>query len=510
MSKRTVATRSNASIRRLEGEAPAEPRRSIVERRLGGSLALQSALLLASIAVGCAEQAPPRKERPSVAPTSQPTATLQLNGATIRPMYQEMLAIDLPTVSRVAKAQSLDIQQAQARVQANRGRYEASVEALLPVIAPALTYQHFEGANQNANGTLVSTNFNNLLPAITLQWIVNPGRAYYDIVASKRRLEASNQEADATELDTLRKASVQYYDLVLAQARVAVAQKSAAEAEESLRLTTARTQAGTGLPADELRAKASLAARRQDLLLAVNDFYQASLALTVTLHLDPIVTLVPSPTQIDQQTLVREDLPIQELLAMAVNNRPDLEAARSLLAAAKADEKGVLWGALGPQLQAAYSYGGIKTDGTNQNTALHEQQKGSASAGFNLGASTFGNVKSAGATLRTTALEVERQLDQIRAQVVSAQQTSQTNAALIPIAHEQVTAAEEALRLAQANLRQGTLLLVDVLQAEDSLDSARLRYADAVLHYNQSQVNLLAALGLLHEQSLATASSAAP
>ncbi|MDB5297726.1 MAG: TolC family protein [Phycisphaerales bacterium] len=417
-------------------------------------------------------------------------------------MYREMLAVDLGTVARVATARSIDIRQARERVEAARGRYESSVEAVLPVIAPALTYQHLEGANQNANGSLAFTNFNNLLPAITLQWIVNPGRIYYDIVASKRRLEASGQQEQAAELDAVRAAAVQYYDLMLAQARVAVARRAAAEAEEALRLTNLRAKAGAGLPADEMRARAFLAGRRQDLLLAVNAFYQASVALTVTLHLDPVVTLVPSPTQLAQVTLVREDLDIDHLLGMAVQYRPDLKAARILLAAAEADKGAVVWGALGPQLQAAYTYGGLGTRGRFQTAGIHEQQRASPSAGFALGLSTFGNVKTAGATLRSAALDAERQLEEVRAGVVAAQQASLTNAALVPFATEQVQSAEEALRLAQANLKEGTLLLLDVLQAEDQLDAARLRYADAVAHYNQSQVNLMAALGLLEAQRL--------
>lgn len=470
---------------------------------------VQTIGLLAVAAAGCAEQPKPRTAAPNVAPTSQPTAKLQLGGAEIRPMYRELLAIDLPTVTHVALSGSLDIKQARERVEGSRGRYEASVQALLPVISPNIGFTHLEGANQNANGSLVFTNFNSILPAITLQWIVNPGQAYYDIVASKRRFEASEQQAEATQVETLRVAAVQYYDLMLTQARVAVAQKSAAEAEESLRLTGIRVHAGNGLPADELRARASLAARRQDLLLAVNQFYQASLALTLTLHLDPVVTLVPSPSETGQATLVRDDLQIEEMLAIALEHRPDLEAARTLLAAVKAEKSGVAWGALGPQLQAAYTYGGIGTNGNFADTGIHEQQRGSASAGFTLGASTFGNIKTADSTFRSAALEMERRMDEVRTQVVSAQQSSITHAAIVPIAREQVDSAEEALRLAQANLRQGTLLLVDVLGAEDLLNSARLRYADAVLRYNQSQVNLLAALGLLKDRTFATLSEPA-
>jgi outer membrane protein TolC len=91
---------------------------------------------------------------------------------------------------------------------------------------------------------------------------------------------------------------------------------------------------------------------------------------------------------------------------------------------------------------------------------------------------------------------------QIRAAVVSAHQASITAAKLIPIAVQQVNFAEEALRLTQENLKSDTGLSVHVLQAEAAADQARYRYATAIVRYNQSEVNLLAALGLIDRTSL--------
>jgi outer membrane protein TolC len=99
-------------------------------------------------------------------------------------------------------------------------------------------------------------------------------------------------------------------------------------------------------------------------------------------------------------------------------------------------------------------------------------------------------------------LNVESQIDQVRAEVVSAHQASITAAKLIPIGDQQVNFAEEALRLTQENLKSGTGLTVDVLQAQATADQARYRYATAVVRYNQSEVNLLAALGLIEPSSL--------
>jgi len=89
------------------------------------------------------------------------------------------------------------------------------------------------------------------------------GQVAYDLVASKRRLEASAQHAQAVEQETTRLAAVQYYDLVLTQAQIAVTQQAMEEAEELLRIERLRSKSGTGLPADELRAQAAVAAVQQ-------------------------------------------------------------------------------------------------------------------------------------------------------------------------------------------------------------------------------------------------------
>ena len=464
----------------------------------------ESCLIAALVLVGgCAAPAENPASLPRLEPATQLAVSLDLNPSQIRPMYQELLAIDLPTVERVAAAGNLDIRRARQRVEANRGRYESNVEAIFPIIAPSIAYSHFQGVGQNANGTLTPPiHFDNLLPALSIQWILNPGTVVYDIIASKRRLEASDRQEQSVALETVRTAAVQYYELVLARVRLAVAQEAVNEARELLRLTQIRVTAGTGLPADELRAQASLAAFEQDVVLALNNFYQASVDLTLTLHLNPAVTLVPGPRQVRQVTLVSEELSVGELLAAASKYRPDLQAVRSLLLASQADTGATVWGGIGPQLQAAYTVGGLKTYWPGGNYDWKEQQKAGVGAGLALGPATFGNLKTAQANEQVAGIDVQRQTDLVRAAVVVAQQASAANAKLIPVAREQLDSAQEALRLTQANLKAGTALLVDVLQAQNAVEDGRLRYITAVVRYNQSQVNLLAAVGLLDVASL--------
>jgi outer membrane protein TolC len=459
---------------------------------------------------GCADLQSLHLSHPSVVPATQPTASLGVDASQITPMYHRLLAIDLPTVARVAVSQNLDIRQARQRVEMSRGRYESSVAAIFPVVAPSVTGLHVQGANQNANGTLAFANFTDFIPGISVDWILNPGQVAYDIIAAKRRLEAADQLEQAVVQETMRAAAVQYYDLVLAQAQVSVTRQAMEEAGELLRIERLRLHAGTGIPADELRAEAALANAQQDLVTALNDFYVASINLAVTLHLDAATMLVPESGAMQQTALVRDDLSIVDMVATATRYRPDLEAVRKLLAASQADKSATIWGELGPQFQASYSFSGLAAHATGQGDGLNAQQKAAGTAGFALGASTYGQFDTATANRNLASLTVTSKLDQISAMLVSAHQASITAAKLVPIAAQQVSSAEEALRLTQQNLKAGTGLTVDVLQAEDAADKARYRYATAIVRYNQSEVDLLDALGLIDQTSLLSPTAARP
>src|SRR5207248_1771835 len=142
-----------------------------------------------------------------------------------------------------------------------------------------------------------------------------------------------------------------YSNLALAQTRIAASDRSVAEAQEFLRNTLSRVRAGQALGADEARARADLASRQHDLIIALKSFYDASVDLSLTLRLEPTITLVPAANQLEQTLLVRPDLPIEDLLAIALEHRDDLASVRTLIAAAAADRKSSGWSDLGPQFQ---------------------------------------------------------------------------------------------------------------------------------------------------------------
>jgi len=519
--------------------------------KLKGSFVRRIGLLFGVLLGGCASPAGPRPvvERPDVSPRGggASTTTIPLDSSQITPMFTELLPIDLPTVVRVAMAQNTDIMQARLNVIAVEGGYESAVGAAFPAIVPTALFDHVEGSVRATEGNIVGVGFNTFQPAVAIQWVVNPGRVIYDIVAAKKRLSAAEHLEQSVTRATLRDASVQFYALAFGQTRISAANQGVQEATELLRVSRLKLNTGTGVQADVLRAEARLAERQQDLVIALKDFYDASVLLAVTLHLDSSVTLVPAVTNLEKTQLVREDLSIDETLGIAVAFRPELEGFRNLIDAAIAEQKKTWWTGFGPTLSLAYQYGGItghannvvpaeaipgnlivnpasangsfnsnpfanglikegivrgskRLDGRDDQTySFSDQQRATAAASWRLSLSTLGDLKTAKANERQALLRFERVRDEVRAEAVAATQAARTYDQLIEFARQQVTSAEEALRLSQANHQAGTMTTLDVLQAQDAATQARLRFAEAVVRFNQAQVRLLAALGLIGE-----------
>ncbi|MGC9259119.1 MAG: TolC family protein [Phycisphaerae bacterium] len=439
------------------------------------------------------------------------SSTFHLDRAHVPAMYHELMSINLAAVVKVAQADNLDIQVARQQVEESRGRLASSVGAAFPVLAPTAIFNYNNGVARSTAGNIVTADFSSLTPAAAIQWVVNPGRVIYNIVAAKKRLNASRAQQASVIQQTMEKGAIEYYQLVQAQADVVAARDAEADAEELLRFAKLRLKAGTAIPADVASAEAEVASRRQGVLLALNRFYHDSTDLATTLNLDPTVTLVPSVNSLKANRLVRTNISIGQLLKLAVAYRPDLQRVRELVRAAQAEGGAVAWGDLGPTLTTGYTAGGIdgryynvtgKGPPVSENYSTHGFQNFQAGGGWQLGLSTFGDIQTAKARERIAAIRSNQQLALVEATVVKALQDSRTNAELIPIAADQVRSAQYALNIIKVNYQAGTVTSLEVLVAESQLAQAQRDYAAAIAHFNQSQIAIVGAVGLVSDKSI--------
>src|SRR5262249_39142758 len=354
---------------------------------------------------------------------SQPVASVKTDTAHIRPMYdRRMFAVDLATTVRVAMARNIDIQAAQEHVAASHGEYEASIGMIFPSIQPNITARGLKGAVATPAGLAVLS-FNHIFPTVLLQWIINPGQVAYDIIASKRRLEASDQRDRAVVQETMRAAAVQYLRCCLDAGSGCrrpslsgrgggIAPHRASPIEDRHRPARRRTACPSCAGCQTAESVDSL----ECLLRCIGGADGNA----------PLGSDGDARTEgrgiIMGTTLVREDLSIDDMLVTAARYRPDLEAIRTLVAAAEADVRATVWGGLGPQITATRTFTKRPPAKTLADTEYREQTY-VATGGFDWSAATFGRIRTAVANAKIAELDAERQLDLLQASVVAAHQT---------------------------------------------------------------------------------------
>lgn len=263
--------------------------------------------------------------------------------------------------------------------------------------------------------------------------------------------------------------------------------------EEQIRLTRIQTEAGTVPYSNVLSIQSQLAATEATLPLLRQKMIQTEhLLATLAGHLPAEWT----PPQVDLADLTLPiDLPLS-LPSDLVHQRPDILAAEAQLHAASADI-GVATAALFPSFTLNGSYGW-------NSTHIKDLLKNTSSI-WNLGANVAAPLFHGGTLTakRRAAIEVYNQsLASYRqtvlssfAQVADNLRALEHDAEAVRAQSQAIAAADQALRLIQANYEAGITNYLQVLIADNQLHQARISYLEALAQRFQDTVALFVALG---------------
>ena len=218
----------------------------------------------------------------------------------------------------------------------------------------------------------------------------------------------------------------------------------------------------------------------------------------ITLNLDPKITLFPTDTAVRQLNLVNPSLTLLQLLDIALAKRPEVEESHQRVASATAAKKAAVWNALGPEVALEGTFGGIgKTFGN-----VDERTSVSGFVGWTLSGSAFGRIKSASARISESQITQEILQNIIESEVIKAYEEILLTQEQIETAKKGLLAAEKSFELSQTNLKLGTGITLEVLQALEAVTDARTRLVEAIVEYNKAQVRLLNALGELSADTI--------
>jgi outer membrane protein TolC len=401
------------------------------------------------------------------------------------------LPIDLATALALAQAKNLDVLGARARLAEARGIRNESLGRLVPEYTGSFTARRIDGRIQASFGELDRRTFDTFVPAATAELDVNPGRAVFDALAAHRGLAAAERDAGQVTQDVLATAAGEYLALQEAQARIRIAEEALAASRALTRVARDRANGGVGLEVDALRAEARAAADEVRLAEARNGLRAASLALAVTLRLDPTVTLFPLDAVVRERPLVDPELPLDTLLERAVANRPDLAADVRRVEAAERSHGATWAGALGPRVYGSFEESAIG----DRLGDLGNRQIYGGFVGFRLSPASIGRVQTARARVEQARLQVERREQRVGAEVIAAREQVLTAQEKVEAALRGLRAAEAALELSQVRFEAGAGIGLEVLDAQAALSEARTTLVEAIVVYDTAEVALLRAIG---------------
>lgn len=357
--------------------------------------------------------------------------------------------------------------------------------AYLPNLdASASAGRDLEGDNAGENRRSISLAISYLL--------FDFGARSANLEAARELLAAAGATQDST-IQALFLASVQaYYQTQAALAALDAANESERAAKESFAAAEARYNAGTATPADKLQARTAYSQATLNRIAADGNLKNAQGILANIMGLDANagVTLVPANTTAVPDSFQGD---INALIDEARQRRPDLQAASAQVRAAEANVDATR-AAGRPTISLNASSGQTSIAGVTSNNAL---------ASITLNVPLFAGFAP---TYRVRAAEAQRdartaQTDQLRLQVAldvwTAFQRLTTATQSLRSTADLLDSAEQSARVALGRYRAGVGSILDVLNAQSALASARQQRIQSIFNWNISRASLAQAVGSL-------------
>ncbi|MBI3726620.1 TolC family protein [bacterium] len=423
------------------------------------------------------------------------------------PILRETAPIDLATVLALAGEKPNAVRLARERLAEAEAKKDEALSRLLPTIAVGAVFGRHNGTIQDTQG--------NFIDEVTRQRVflggvgdlgIDVGNGIYGSLAAKRRAEAATEEVEAVVQARVLDAVYAYFDLVEAQAAMAIARDSFEHATAFHDLTTARERRALGLRVDTLRAEADVASARHAQIAAERRFRTASVRLAAMLRLEPTTTLFTVEKDVRPVTFVASETPLETLIATALENRPDLRAQRRRTEAAGLDDDAARIGPLIPSFHAGVgtpagaplgSNGGLGYDGHDfgKLDGREDYYVGLQWRLNGLGLGDAARARATGARLRAELVRDDDSRERAIQEVIEASEDVRATHAAIDAAERELRAADEVRKIAKKRLEEGTGLAIEVLSAEETRTRAATRLVEAITGYNRAQYRLLVRLG---------------
>ncbi len=375
---------------------------------------------------------------------------------------------------------------------ANRLAQEAQVSVLRAPYFPTVTAT----ASLSRNNPVAGASTNQRGIGLSLSYLL------YDFGARAANLENAQQllkALQATEnsvVQTVFLAAVQAFYQVQATKAVAEAAASAEKAAQtSLSAAEARYQAGTVTLADQLTARTAWSQAKLNRITAEGNHRSAQGALANALGQDaqrPLALVADSDLSAKNLQDFQQD--VNALVAQARAHRPDLQAAEAQYQAARASvdaARAAAWPTL--NFTASNNWQGVNGAALGQSSTLGLTLSVPLFSGL---APTY-RIQAAEAQANSKQATLQQLHLQVALEVWNAYQAVLTNTQTLRAAQDVLQSATQAEAVASGRYQAGVGILLDVLNAQSTLASARQQLIQARFNWNIARASLAQSVGQL-------------
>jgi outer membrane protein TolC len=440
----------------------------------------------------------------------------------------DLQPIDLTTALNLAGVQNPELNIARTRVLEAAALRQLAAAYFLPSINPGMNYDSHTGNLQQSNGNILSVNRSALyigagsnaiaagtvnIPGVFLA--SNIGAGLFTYLASRQTVRQREMESIAVRNQVFLAVTWAYSELLRAEGRRAAQIQARDEAAVIAKLTRDYAETGQGREADANRAATQLARREADIQAAEAEILTASANLCRLLNLDPSIRLHPTDAAVVPQPLVPDPMPVSELIALGLLNRPELAAQRAAIQAALLNLDGAKILPFSPTTLVGFSGGGF-AGGSNLVRPIFGNMSGRTDLDGimywtiqNLGVGNLALIRLADAQLRVTQFQQIEILNRVRAEIAEAYARSHATYAQIGTYEDAVRSGYLAYHedldrtMFMGADRPRDVLPIELLNSFDLLANTRVEYIDAIVEYNRAQFAMYVALGQPPANSLA-------
>ena len=354
----------------------------------------------------------------------------------------------------------------------------------------------------NLDGRGVTTNFydgdrrderTQRTTSLTLSWLL------YDFGARRANLENARQQLiaatstlDATVQNVFLAALQAYYNTQAARAAVVATLESEKANQESFAAASTRYAVGAGTPADRLQAQTALSQAVLNRIRAEGALKNAYGILANIMGLDAhhVIQLDDIPEALPDDAFLQN---VETLIDVARELRPDLRAAEAQVRAAQSNVNLARASGL-PTLSLSAGPTWREMDGTvNHSSAIGFTLNIPFFSGFD----TTYRVRTAEARVGVAQAQREALSLQIALDVWASYQNLMTAVQEIRTSEDLLANAEKSEQVALGRYKAGVGNILDVLNAQSALATARMQRIQSMLNWRVSRASLAKAMGSL-------------